>query len=83
MIGGLVRLRLIQQHTRGGENILCSTLSANQGTLGFHGRTSGRATQAPGHKPQQQNHGQNYQHTGGVQKRHIQVALYRPFIPRL
>ena len=83
VIGGLVCLRLVQQHTGGGENILRGTLSTNQGTFRLHDRASGRATQAPGHKPQQQNHGQNYQHAGGVQKRHIQVALYRPFIPRL
>ena len=78
VIGRLVRLRLIQQHASGGENILRSTLGTNQGTLGLHGRTSGRATQAPGHKPQQQNHGQNYQHTRGVQQRHIRSPSIVP-----
>ena len=78
VIGRLVRLRLIQQHASGSENILRGTLGTNQGTLGLHGGTSGRATQAPGHKPQQQNHGQNYQHTRGVQQRHIRSPSIVP-----
>ena len=78
VIGRLVRLRLIQQHTCGGENVLRCTLGANQGTLRLCDVTCGRATEAPGYKPQQQNHGQNYQHTGGVQQRHIRSPSIIP-----